>query len=176
MATASIILLPGAAVFPDGSTDNIAPALKRKKGVQTGADVHYLVLGFDGAGAVHESAYYTLPVPGDYASGGTLKLWGEINNTTGNVAVMQASVLAVTAADVDTIGQRAFSAAATVSITANTTEAERLLGPSSIALNMDSAAAGDIIVIRVFRDPAHASDTHTTDYDLVAAILEYTTT
>jgi hypothetical protein len=175
MATANIVLTPGAAVFGDGSTDNIPPALSRKKGAQSGADVHYLGLGFDGAGSVHESCYWTFPMPGDYASGGTLKLWGEINSTTGNVAVMQAQVSAVTPADADTIVQHALSTAATVNITANTTEADRVL-QGDITLNMDSAAAGDIITIRLFRDPAHGSDTHTTDFFFTGAIFTYTTT
>lgn len=176
MATASIILTPGSAILPDGSTDNIAPAMKVKKAALSGADVHSLVLGFDGAGSVHESCYWGFPMPGDYSSGGTLKIWGTINSTTGNVARMQAQVSAVTAADADTIEQHALSTAATVDVTANTTEADRLLGPSSITLNMDSAAAGDFITIRLFRDPANGSDTHTTDYDLRGAVFEYTTT
>jgi hypothetical protein len=174
MATASIILTPGSAVFGDSTTDNIPPALKRKKGALSGADIHYLVLGFDGAGSVHESCYYTFPVPADYASGGTLKVWGEINSATGNVARMQAMVSAITPADADTMSQHAFGAAAGVDITANTTEAERLL-QGDITLTMDSAAAGDIITIRLFRDPAHANDTHTTDFDFIGALFTYTT-
>lgn len=174
MATATIILTPGSAILPDSTTDNIAPAMKVKKAALTGADVHSLVLGFDGAGSVHESCYWAFPMPGDYASGGTLKIWGTINSTTGNVAYMQAQVSAVTPADTDTVEQHALSTAATVSITANTTEADRLL-QGDITLNMDSAAAGDLITIRLFRDPADGSDTHTTDFDFRGASFTYTT-
>jgi hypothetical protein len=114
-------------------------------------------------------------MPGDYASGGSLKLLGTINSTTGNVAFMQATLSATTPADADTFLEHAFSAAATVSITANATEARRLL-TGTITLNMDSAAAGDLITIRLLRDPANGSDTHTSDFEFLAAEFSYTTT
>jgi hypothetical protein len=175
MATGTILLAPQAAVLPDGSTDNIPPAMSRLKGSQSGADLHKLVLAYDGAGSVHESAYWSFILPQDYASGGTLRITGTINSTTGNVARMQAQVGAVTAADADTPLEHAFGAAANIDITANTTEARRLL-TGSVALTMDSAAAGDEITIRLFRDPANGSDTHTSDFELWDAAFEYTTT
>lgn len=175
MATGSILLTPGAAVLPDGSTDNVGPAITRRKGSQTGADIHYVTADFDGAGSVHESIYWTFVMPANYASGGSLVVMGTINSTTGNVARMQAQVGAVTAADADTALEHAFSTAATVDITANTTEANRIL-TGTITLNMDSAAAGDIVTIRLFRDPANAGDTHTTDFAFIGAEFQYTTT
>jgi hypothetical protein len=158
---------------PDGSANNVAPAAQRLKGSQTNA-VHALVWAFDGAGAAVEQLYCTFIMPGDYASGGSLKLQGTIASTTGNVAFMQAAVSATTPADTDTALEHAFSTAATVSITANTTESNRLL-TGTITLNMDSAAAGDLITIRLLRDPANGSDTHTTDFCLWAAEFSYTT-
>jgi len=174
MATGSILLIPASATIPDGSTDNIGPGMGRYKGTQTGADIHYLVALYDGAGSVHESLYWTFVMPANYSSGGALKVIGTINSTTGNVAVMQAQVGAITAADTDTPLEHAFSTAATVNITANTTEARRLLS-GDITLNMDSAAAGDMVTIRLFRDPAHASDTHTSDFEFIGAEFTYTT-
>ncbi len=146
----------------------------RLKGSQTGADIHILVASFDGAGSVHESLYWTFVMPANYASGGALKVTGMINSTTGNVAVMQAQVGAITATDADTPLEHAFSTAATVSITANTTEARRALS-GDITLNMDSAAAGDLVTIRLFRDPANGSDTHTSDFECTGAEFSYTT-
>lgn len=175
MATGSILLTPGSAVLPDGSTDNVPPGITRRKGSQSGADIHYLTCDFDGAGSVPESVYWSFVLPANYASGGSLVLRGTINSTTGNVARMQAQVGAVTPADTDTPLEHAFSTAATVDITANTTEANRLLS-GTITLNMDSAAAGDIVTIRLFRDPANAGDTHTTDFALIGAEFQYTTT
>ena len=114
-------------------------------------------------------------MPDNYSSGGTLTVVGMINSTTGNVARMQARVSAVTAADADTPLEHAFSTAAGVDITANTTEANRLL-TGDITLNMDSAAAGDLVTIMLMRDPAHASDTHTSDFRCLGARFSYTTT
>lgn len=174
MATGSILLTPASATLPDGSTDNVTPAIARVKSTLTGADTHLLWAAFDGAGSVHESLYWSFVMPANYSSGGALKVLGTINSTTGNVAVMQAQVSAVSPADADTPFEHALSTAATASITANTTEAHRLLS-GDITLNMDSAAAGDLITIRLFRDPAHASDTHTSDFNFLAAEFSYTT-
>lgn len=175
MATGSILFLPESAVLPDGSTDNVAPSRVREKGSQSGRDVHFLVLEFDGAGSVPETAHWTFVLPPNYASGGSLKIQGMINSTTGNVARMQAQLGAITPADADTPLEHAFSTAATVDITANTTEANRLL-TGTITLNMDSAAAGDLCQLTIFRDPANAGDTHATDFRFRNAVFEYTTT
>lgn len=174
MATGSILLTPGSAIIPDGSTDNVGPAQTRLKGTQTGADVHILVLDFDGAGSVHESCYWSFIMPANYASGGSLVVHGWINSTTGNVAYMQGQVSATTAADADTHLEHALSTAAAASLTANTTEANRLI-TGTITLNMDSAAAADLVTIRLFRNPADASDTHTSDFRFVGAEFQYTT-
>lgn len=173
MATGYISLPAPVWTPPDGSTNNVPPAMRRLKGSQTNA-VHALVWAFDGAGSSIEQLYCSFTLPGDYASGGALKVQGTINSTTGNVAVMQASVSASTPADADTPLEHAFSTAATVSITANTTEARRLL-EGSITLNMDSAAAGDLVTIRLFRDPTNGSDTHTSDIEVWCCEFAYTT-
>lgn len=174
MATGYIPLPFGAWTTPDGSTNNVGPGIVRLKGSQTNA-VHILAYAFDGAGSAVEQIYVNFILPGDYASGGSLKIQGMINSTTGNVAFMQAAVSAVTPGDADTPLEHALSTAATVSITANTTEARRLL-EGTITLNMDSAAAGDEIIIRLLRDPANGSDTHTSDFEFCQAEFSYTTT
>jgi hypothetical protein len=86
----------------------------------------------------------------------------------------QAQLGAVTPADADTPLEHAFAAAATVTTNVNTTEARRLT-ESSITLTMDSAAAGDLIELFLFRDSADAADTATVDAELVFAVLEYVT-
>lgn len=174
MATGYVVLDSLSWTPPDNSANNIAPAAQRLKGSQTNA-IHAIVWAFDGAGSAVEQLYCSFVMPGDYASGGALLIKGTINSATGNVAFMQATVSAVTAADVDTPLEHAFSSAATVSITADTNEARRVLS-GSITLNMDSAAAGDIVTIRLLRDPANGSDTHTSDFEFWGAIFSYTTT
>jgi len=174
MATGTVLLTPEMATPGDFSTGNLSPAQARLQGSQSNPKLHKLVLAFDGAGSVAESVHFNFIVPDNYASGGTLEIIGTINSTTGNVAVMQAQVSCVSPADADTPMEHAYSAAATVSITANTTEARRLL-TGAITLNMDSAAPGDHISIKLFRDPAHASDTHTSDFEYWSGEFQYTT-
>lgn len=173
MATGSILLSPGAAILPDGSASNAAPAVIRLQGSQSTQKLHALVLAFDGAGSAVEACYWSFVMPVSYASGGSLVVLGTINSTTGNVAVMQAQVGAVTAADTDTPLEHAFGAAATVNITANTTEARRLLS-GTISLTMDSGAAGDLLSIMLMRDANHGSDSHTSDFEFWAAEFQFT--
>jgi hypothetical protein len=173
MATGTIELLPGAAVFPDGSTSNLAPALTRRQGTQTGAKAHFLTVDFDGAGAL-EQCYWAFRVPADYSSGGALIVQWQLNATS-NAVKWQAKVGAVTAADADTVLEHAFGSAATVTTNVNTTEARRLVD-SSITLTMDSAAAGDYLTLMLYRDSADAADTATQDAEVLAAVFEYTTT
>lgn len=174
MATGTIFLLPEAAVMPDSSSGNAACGMTRRQGTETNPKKHFFTLDFDGAGSTPEYSWFRFGIPVDYASGGTLKLNGMVNATT-NAVKMQARVGAITAADADTPIEHAQAAAATVTITVNTTEARRL-DQSSITLTMDSAAAGDVIFLTIFRDPSDAADTSTADYELISAVFEYTTT
>jgi hypothetical protein len=174
MATGYVVIPAIAWTPPDNSTNNIAPAAQRIKGTQTNA-LHALVWGFDGAGSVPEQLYCSFTLPSDYASGGSLKVQGTVNGTTSANVVMQATVSAVTPADADTPLEHAFSTAATVTIANNTTEARRLL-EGTITLNMDSAAAGDLLTIRLLRDPANGSDTLSAlDFEFWSALFSYTT-
>ena len=173
MATGTIVLLPGAATLPDGSTDNVGPGMSLRQGTQTGRKVHFLTLDYDGAGSTVESAWWSFRLPGDYVSGGTLILqW--MANATANAVKWQAQVGAITPADADTPLEHALGSAATVTTNVDTNEARRLT-TSSITLTMDSAAAGDMVELVVFRDPGDGSDTATVDAELVSASFEYTT-
>lgn len=172
MATGTILLPPTASALPDGSTNNLAPGMSRRQGTQTGRKTHYFTLDFDGAGNL-ESAHYAFRLPADYGSGGVLKLQWTANATSGDCK-WQAQVGAITPADADTPLEHAFAAAATVTTTTNATEARRL-NESSITLTMDSAAAGDLIELVIFRDSADAADTLAVDAELIIASFEYTT-
>lgn len=171
MATTRIPLPLAAATFPDGSTNNIPPGQSLRKGSQTGTAAFIRTIDFDGAGAV-ENIFWTLRLPDDYVSGGTLKLHWMANATSGNVK-WQARVGAVTPADADTALEHAFAAAATVTTAANATEARRVV-ESSITLTTDSMAPGDLVTVHLFRDSGDAADTCTVDAELLSAQLEYT--
>lgn len=174
MATGTIELMPGLAVQPDGSANNVPCGMTRQQGTQATRKAHFLTLDFDGAGATIESCHFNFRVPIDYASGGTLKLTWIANAVAGSVK-WQAQVSAVTPGDVDTPIEHAFAAAASVTTAANATEANRDT-ESAITLTMDGAAAGDTVDLVVFRDPADAADTCTVDARIRAAVFEYTTT
>jgi hypothetical protein len=173
MATGTVLLTPGSAVFPDGSASNLAPALQRTQGTQTGAKVHALEIAFDGAGGL-ELVFFNFRLPVDYASGGALKIQWMLN-ATANAVKWQAKIGAVTPADADTLLEHAYAAAATVTTSVNATEARRLT-ESAITLTMDSAAAGDWISLQLLRDSADAADTSTVDAEFMGAAFEYTTT
>lgn len=171
-STGTIQLPPASATLPDGSTNNLGPGMSRRQGSQTGRKAHFITLDFDGAGAL-ESAYWTFRLPSDYASGGTLKILWMTANTTGDCK-WQAEVGAITPADTDTALEHAFAAAATVTTTANGTEARRLT-ESTITLTMDGAVAGDLIELMLFRDSADAADTLSVDAEVAAVSFEYAT-
>ncbi len=94
-------------------------------------------------------------------------------NATANDVKWQAQVGAITPADADTPLEHASAAAATVTTTVNATEARRL-NLSSITLTMDSAAAGDLMFVYLFRNSADAADTMTVDAEVIMAWIEYT--
>lgn len=172
MATGTVLLAPQAAVFPDGSTSNLGPALTRRQGTQTGAKAHFFTVDFDGAGNL-ELCFWGFRLPSDYISGGTLKIAWQAN-ATANAVKWQAQIGAVTPADADTVLEHAFAAAASVTTNVNTTEARRL-NESAITLTMDSAAPGDYVTIMLFRDSADAADTATVDGEVLFCNFEYAT-
>lgn len=169
--TRSMQLSPGAAALPDGSANNLAPALMRAKGAEAAPAKHFLYLAFDAAQA--ESAYWTFRMPGAYASGGTLKLLWTANAIAGSV-VWAAQLGAITAGDPDTPLEHALAAATSATTPVNTTEARRLVETTIVLANLDAVTAGDLVVIRVYRDGANAADTCTVDAELVAAGLDFT--
>lgn len=175
MATGTVLLMPNAAVFPDGSTNNAAPGMTRRQGSQTTRKGHYLTLDFDGAGSTVESCHWQFRLPANYSSAPVIKiLWHA--NATSNAVKWQTQVAAVTPDDADTPLEHAYATADTVTTNVNTTEARRLTASSITVSNADSMAAGDFVQIVLFRDPADAADTATVDAEVVAVAFEYTTT
>lgn len=170
MPTGSILLLPGAALLPDGSAGNLAAGITRRQGTEANPKKHFLTLDYAGVTNV-EHAWWALRLPADYVSGGTLKILWMTNATTGNCK-WQARVGAVTPADADTPVEHAQAAAATVTTGANGTEARRLI-ESTITLTMDNAGVGDILFLTLLRDPTDAADTLTVDAEVLACTLEY---
>lgn len=173
MATGFMNLSISAAVPPDGSSGNAAPAISRVQGTEANPKKHSIVAAFDPA--TDEHLWWTFAMPGDYASGGALDVLWESNDTgASETCVWGARVGAVTEGDADTPVEHAQAAAATASEDVNTTEARRLIS-TTVTLTMDSAAAGDLITLALYRDADAAGDDLSSDATVWAARFSYTT-
>lgn len=174
MATGYVLLPASAWQPPDGTAGNAAPGGIVTKGTQTPAGF-WQEWAFDAA--TDEHLYVSFEMPGDYASGGVLSIAWRSNDTgaTEN-PIWAAQVGAITPGDADTPYEHAWSTAATVSDVVNATEANRGIR-STITLNMDSAAANDLITIHLYRDADAAGDDLSSDAILTAAgcTFSYTT-
>ena len=173
MATAYLNLFPGG-VAPDGSgTGNNTAALSYvvSTGTQTTntPKVTFLELLFDAT--TDEHWLFSFYMPGDYASGGTLR--GAIKSATvsaGN-AIMKGGISPQTGAVNDDI----FNAVDLSAAIALPATAEQEI-EFTITLTMTGVGANEHVVIFIGRDPDNASDTATGDVKLVALNFEYTTT
>jgi hypothetical protein len=174
MATGSIPLTPGAAVLPDGSASNLAPALQRVKSSATAPAPYFLQLAYDAANL--ESATWSFRMPADYASAPVLLIqYKMVSAVTGNV-IMVASMAATSPGDTTDTDAKAFAAVNTSSATAVPATTAGKLGEISITMtNADSVAAGDFVNVRIGRDGASGSDTAAGDLEFVGAALTYTT-
>ncbi len=171
MSTGYIILFPGG-LAPDGSgSGNNTAALNYtvSTGTQTSntPKVANFSLLFDPTTDEHWMFHFQLP--GDYASGGTLR--GKIRSAaiTGNV-IMKAGISESTGDVTNDVFLAAdLSSAIAVSGTANQ-EVE-----FTITLTMTSVAANDNIVVFIGRDADNASDTvNNNDVELDVLNFEYT--
>ncbi|HEU4543054.1 MAG TPA: hypothetical protein VFR23_18125 [Jiangellaceae bacterium] len=172
MATGSVLLSPGAAILPDGSTDNAAPALQRVKSSAAAPTPYFLQLAFDAT--TEEQVVWAFRMPADYSSAPVLKVQYKMTSaTTGGVA-FEARIAAVSDGDAQDVDAKGFAAANVGTATVPAT-AGHLDEVSITMTNADSVAAGDFVIVYLNRDPAHASDTATGDCEVVAVSLTYTT-
>lgn len=175
MPAVPIPLLPGSATFPDGSSENFACGLSRRQGSQSTAKSHFLTLDFDGAGTNTEFAYFSFNAPVNLSTVTltcTILVTGMVNATT-NTVYIQAAISAVSPGDVDTPLEHAFGTASGIELSANATEARRLI-TGSFNVSPDSWAPGDFVQVCLFRSPANALDTATPDFEYTAGELQYT--
>jgi hypothetical protein len=168
-----VILTPGSATLPDGTTNNAAPAMQRVKSSATAPGIYALQLAFDAS--TEEWVTWSFRMPDDYASGPVLKvLWKATSATSGGV-VWDGRVSATSSGDSQDVDAQDFDSANTATGTAPGT-AGYLLETSITLTNADSVAAGDFVVIRLARAAANGSDTATGDAEMMMAALSYTTT
>lgn len=168
----SILLSPGAAILPDGSASNAAPAIQRVKSSASAPTPYFLQLVFDASTV--EQCMWSFRMPDDYSSAPVLKVQYKMASaTTGNV-IIEGRLAAVSDGDAQDVDANGFAAANTSSATAVPGTAGHLDEISLTLTNADSVAAGDFVVVYVARDADNASDTAAGDMEVVAVALEYT--
>jgi hypothetical protein len=174
MATGSVLLPVGAAILPDGSTNNLAPAVQRVKGSAANPTPFFLQLAFDASS--DEFCMWSFRMPADYASGPILKVqFKMVSAITGNVVIL-CRVAAITPGDATDADAKAFGSANTSAATAVPATTAGKIGEISLTLtNNDSLAANDFVIVRLTRLGSDAGDTAAGDMEVVAVSLEYTT-
>jgi hypothetical protein len=173
VATGSILLPVGAAVLPDGSATNLAPALQRRKSSGTAPAPYFLELWFDAA--TEEWAAWSFRMPADYASAPVLKVQYKMASATTGDVIWAGSIAAVTDGDATDVDAKVFATANTATVTVPGTAGH--LDEATVTMtNADSVAAGDFVVVRIARQGAAGGDTATGDAEFVGAALTYTTT
>lgn len=173
MATGQIDLPINSADVPDGSANNLAPAVNRQKGTETAPQKHFATADFDWTQL--ESLWWHRPWPQNYASAPILRLHWKANALTGS-AVWGIKIGATSPNDADTPLEHALATASTATTSCNTTEALRMVETLITIANLDSVAVGDEVWIQVFRDGANGSDGLGVDAKLISASIDYTTT
>jgi hypothetical protein len=176
VATASILLSPGAATLPDNTTNNLSPQIVRVKSTGTAPAVYYLQLAYDTA--QEEWATWQFRMPNDYASGlGARITYNTVSAITGGVAWDLRFAAYTPAVDTTSMTTKVFGAANTSTQTVPGTTAGKVgevLFSAGIT-NTDSIAAGDFVIVRLARAVANASDTAAGDVNLLMMTLFYTT-
>lgn len=167
-----ILLTPGSAILPDGSSGNAAPALSSVQGTEANPKKHYIIASFDPA--TDEHLWWQLSLPGYTGGNLTLDIFWYSNDIGANeTCYWKASIAAITEADTDTPVEHASGTAQTANEDVNATEARRLMKTTITISNLDSVADGDLVYLMIGRDADNGSDDLSSDADFIMAILSY---
>lgn len=173
MATGTVILPIGAAILPDGSASNAAPALQRVKSSASAPSPYFLQALFDAT--TREQLMWAFRMPADFASGPILEVQFKMVSATTDDVVMEARLAAVSDGDTTDVDAKTFG-------TANTSAATTVPGTLgymteiSLALaNDNGVAGGDFVIVYLARDAANGSDTAAGDMEVIGVALTYTT-
>lgn len=169
----TIVLTPGSAQLPDGTTSNLAPGLAVTKSSASAPGIYSLKALFDASS--EEWLVWQFRMPDDYASTPIAKLQWLAASATSGAVVWDVRISATSPGDSQDVDAQDFASANTATTTVPGTAG--YLAETSITLtNADSLAAGDFVVVRVARTAADGSDTATGDAELLAVSISYTTT
>jgi hypothetical protein len=174
MATAYIVLFPGG-IAPDGSGsgNNTAGLSYEVSAAAQGTNspkATQLKLLFDAS--TDEHWLFSLLIPADYASGGTLRGTIKFTSATSGVAIMKAAQVTSVDSSTDDDALAFGTADVSASITAPGTQGQTI--GFTVALTTTNMAASRKSVIFIGRDADNASDTAAGDVELLALNLEYT--
>ncbi len=177
MATGIMQLFPGG-IGPDGTTDNVSAALTFETSgtAATSGDrpaAAFLKLLFDGV-STNEYWLFSILIPGDYSSGGTIRLTYKMTSaTTGDVKWIASQGTSVDGStDHDAL---ALVAAASVTSTVPGTQGQTKT--ETITLTTTNMAANRACTISIGRDASDTgTDTAAGDAELLNAVFEYVTT
>lgn len=172
--TGYIILFPGGVGTDSTGTTNNSAALSMdvSTGTQTAntPKATALKLLFDGTTDEHWT--FSFQTPGDYLSGCTLRGHVKFTSATSGAAIMKAGQVSTTDSSTDDDVTVFVAGDLSASITAPGTQGQTV--EFTIACTATNMGAEKLIREFIGRDPDHASDTITTDLELMDLMLEYT--
>lgn len=171
MATGTVVLNPGAAIFPDGTASNLAPQLARVKSSAGAPMPYFYQLNFDAA--QREQATWQFVMPPNYLSAPILKVQYKMTSAVAGAVAIDGRLAAVTPGDATDVDAKAFAAANTTTDTVPGT-AGYMKEISLTMTNADSLAAGDFVVVYFARDGAAGGDTAVGDMEVLSVYLSYT--
>lgn len=172
MATGYILLPIGAAVLPDGTANNAAPAIQRVKSSAAAPTPYFLQAAMDTT--TQEMMMWSFLMPGDYASAPVIRCRYKMLSATSGTFGLLVYIAAVSDGDAQDVDAKAFASVNTITAVTVPGTAGFIDEITGALSNADSLAANDFVVLRVGRDVAN--DTATADAELLAVTLEYTTT
>lgn len=181
MSTGTIQLPIQAAVPPDGSTNNAAPAISRRKSSDTASSTNTPPCWYEAAfdAAADESLMWQFQMPADYSSSPVLKCTYKMASaTTGSVRVEGRLAAYTPGTDTNDADAKAFATTNSAGQTVPATTAGKEATISITLTNADSVAAGDFCIVQLRRDAdgTTGTDDAAGDMEVVSVWLEYTTT
>ncbi len=133
---------------------------------------NFEVLQFSGTGVIAEEIFFEGHVPGDWASGTDITIhieWAPTDGNAGNV-VWQMDWVALQAENNEVLTAGTTSTSIT---DATQTLQDELLETGDMTISGGILALDNVVGIRIYRDPAHISDTYAGDASLVLIHFEY---
>jgi hypothetical protein len=162
----------GAAILPDGSASNAAPAIQRVKSSAAAPSPYFLQACFDAA--TKEQLMWSFSMPADYASAPALNILFKMTSATSGNVIIEGRLAATSSNDSTDQDAKAFAAANTSAAAAVPGTAGFITAITLALTNEDSVAASDLVVAYLARDAANGSDTAAGDMEVVSVALTYT--